>query len=94
MGTGRALTKKQATILLAIKKEMSSGKPLEAAMREVILMIRLFLNKESPNRLAITIVEIGADDEKKPQADEGHNAIYLLQCPDVVDENLGDGNSK
>lgn len=36
MGTGRALTKKQATILLAIKKEMSSGKPLEAAMREVI----------------------------------------------------------
>ena len=42
-------------------------------------MVRLFLNKKPPNHLAITVVEIGADDEKKPQADEGHNAIYLLQ---------------
>ena len=57
-------------------------------------MVRLFLNKEPPNRLAITIVEIGADDEKKPQANEGCNTIYLLQYPDVIDKNLGDGNNE
>lgn len=36
MSRGRVLTEKQAVILAAIRKEMSSGKSLEAAMREVI----------------------------------------------------------
>ena len=67
---------------------------ISSTITEESFTVRLFLNKETPNRLAITVVEIGADDEKKPQADEGHNAIYLLQYPDVIDENLGDGNSE
>jgi len=36
MGTGTALTEKQALILAAIRKEISSGKSLEAAIREVV----------------------------------------------------------